>query len=869
MTATLKTVAIKASNSLDFLKHAFRLYESGAPFTVERAGLDLSHYPGLDITERLATSPGGGWGQHAFTPGMSDAPAQILFSSGTEGHPKPIVLSQRNISDVVMRLNAAMEPDESIREYIGVPVTYSFGLGRVRAVSAAGGRFFLPERFDPVEIREMLERGEINAVSAVPTLWRLVLSAPDAIGDAGQAVKWIEIGSQYMSGDEKLALKALFPNARIVQHYGLTEASRSTFLDVSRSDEALLESVGTASPPSEVRIGSKGEICIRGDHVALGVLNDAGGIDAISDSDGWLHTKDEGAIRDGALYYLGRLDDQMNIAGVKLNAENLERAIIDLCGCEGRIAVSSISDPLRGDAALIAVDDSIAERAPLIEKAAELALKASGVDQSGCVRLFPVEAIPVTGTGKIQRRKLRALYDARGEAISAESTSEAPEGRTLTQSEARVAEAWRKVAGARAITRDDTFYDVGGDSLSAVQIGLVMERQFERATVRATLEGRTLSEVAATEDAAGSGDATGAPGTVALPERTTATWSINVTRAIMAIAVMFAHWGPGFFERLGIAEEVTYFLGGFMRMGTEGFATVFRVGLGFFFLPAYGSDPASVHKRLRISFLLVLSGLGLLGAVHLLLLMIEGQAITGLSVARAFYNILAYYVVAFATAGIWLRYLSGGQSVIFRALVVVVLALPVTWAMRAILPDQQLNSILEWPRLMAVAGYSYFQLSALVFGGIAIGHWYSRQDDLHAASRALAVAGACGMALSMIVGLDVLPPNPFATGSSPFFISLLGYVFYFFATVFLVGIFDLLFRHWSGLGSIARAVLQILIVIGGLALPIYAFHGIVIPMKDILLLIGLPSAAALVLPVAAFFAVMVYLGWRLRRMYFG
>ena len=103
----------------------------------------------------------------------------------------------------------------------------------------------------------------------------------------------------------------------------------------------------------------------------------------------------------------------------------------------------------------------------------------------------------------------------------------------------------------------------------------------------------------------------------------------------------------------------------------------------------------------------------------------------------------------------------------------------------------------------------------------------------------------------MIVGLDVLPPNPFATGSSPFFISLLGYVFYFFATVFLVGIFDLLLRHWSGLGSIARAVLQILIVIGGLALPIYAFHGIVIPMKDILLLIGLPSAAALVLPAAA------------------
>lgn len=869
MTAALKTVAIEASNSLDFLKHAFRLYESGTPFTVQRAGLDLSHYPGLEITKRLATASGGGWGQHAFTPGMSDAPAQILFSSGTEGRAKPIVLSQRNISDVVTRLNAAMEPDETIREYIGVPVTYSFGLGRVRAVSAAGGRFFLPERFDPVEIREMLERGEINAISAVPTLWRIVLGAPDAISDAGKAVRWIEIGSQYMSGDEKLAMKALFPNARIVQHYGLTEASRSTFLDVSRSGDALLESVGTASPPSEVRIGNEGEICIRGDHVALGVLNDAGGIDAISDSDGWLHTKDKGAIRDGALYYLGRLDDQMNIAGVNVNAENLERAIIELCGCEGRIAVSSISDPLRGDAALIAFDDSIAERAPLIEKAAELALKASGVDQTGCVRMFAVDSIPLTGTGKIQRRKLSRLYEAQCEAEPAAAGAQVIGDQALSPTETRIAEAWRKVAGATAIASADTFYDVGGDSLSAVQIGLVMERNFDRRTVRATLEGRTLSDVAATEEAAGSGEASVTNGAAALPERTTATWGINVTRAIMAIAVLFAHWGPGFFDRLGLAQEANYYLGGFMRMGTEGFATVFGVGLGFFFLPAYGIDPASVHKRLRISFLLVLSGLGLMGAVHLALLIIEDQTITGLRTAHAFYNILAYYVLAFATAGIWLRYLNGGQSVIFRALAVVVLALPVTWAVRAILPDQQLNSILEWPRLMAVAGYSYFQLSALVFGGIAIGHWYSRQDDLHAASKTLTVAGACGMALSMIIGLDVLPPNPFATGNSPFFLSLLGYVFYFFATVFLVGVFNLVLRHWNRLSRTGRGVLQILIVTGGLALPIYAFHGIVIPLKDIMLNAGLPGGIALVLPLGAFFGVMIYLGWRLRRMYFG
>lgn len=864
MTDKLRTIAIEARNSLDFIDHAFRLYDSGTLFTVQRAGLDLSRYPGLDIAESLLSKPGGGWGKKRFVPGTSDAPAQILFSSGTEGLPKPIVLSQRNISDVVTRLNAALEPDESIREYIGVPVTYSFGLGRVRAVSEAGGRFFLPERFDPVEIREMLERGEINAISAVPTLWRVILSTPDAMGRAGEAVRWIEIGSQYMSGPEKAALRRVFPKARIVQHYGLTEASRTTFLDISNSDEALLESVGTTSAPAAVKIGDEGEICIRGAHVALGILNASGGIDPLTDDLDWLHTKDKGSIRNGQLFYEGRLDDQMNIAGVNVNAENLEQAIVELCNCAGQIAVGSVPDPLRGDAAIVAVHQDIAERAPLIEKAADIALRKFGVNQSGCVHVFGVENIPKTGTGKIQRKKLRALFEEHNQTLpDAEMAShETTEG--MSPAETRIADAWRKVVGQVAIRPSNTFYDVGGDSLSAVQIGLVMENGFTRRAVRATLEGRSLSEVAQAEDI--TDNATPAPD--ALPDRTTATWAINITRGLMALSVMFSHWGPGLFSRLGIGREVDFYLGGIYRMGTEGFASIFGIGLGFFFLPRYVSETAAVNKRLRQSFLLVLSGLTLMAVVHLLRLYILEADIGGLEVAHVFYNILAYYVVAFATAPVWLRYLTAGPRIVPRALIVVVLALPVTWALQAILP-QQLDSLLELPRLLAVAGYSYFKLSALVFSGIALGYWFSRQSSLNEASKALALSGAFGMAISMIVALDVLPPNPFATSSSPFFQSLLGYVFYFSTVVFLVGAFNQILKSWNRMNSLGRGVLQVMIVIGGLALPIYAFHGIVIPLKDILVVLGLPGTIALLLPLGAFFTVMIYLGWRLRRMYFG
>lgn len=861
MSKPLKTIAVDGKNTLGFLDHVFRLFDAGQLFTVQRPGLDLTRYPGLTVTETLAAGSDLGWGQQEFRPGTSDAPAQILFSSGTEGLPKPIVLSQRNISDVVVRLNAAMELDGSVREYVGVPATYSFGLGRIRAVSAVGGKYFLPERFDPIEIREMLERDEINAISAVPTLWRVILQAPDSIGAAGEAVRWIEIGSQYMSGPEKEAMKRLFPNARIVQHYGLTEASRTTFLDIGQSPTTALESVGVATAPAEVRIGSEQEICIRGDHVALGLLGEDGQTLPLTAEDGWLHTKDRGRIDDGLLYYEGRLDDQMNIAGVNLNADNLEQEIVRIADCNGQIGVTRTDDALRGDAVLIAIRADAMDRAPMIEKAAEIAMAKAGVNQPGGVRLFAVDEIPVTGTGKVQRRKIQEMYQAQDQTPDAAVPEMAAD---LSATEERIVAAWRKVVGPVAIGARDTFYDTGGDSLSAVQIGLVMEKEFSRAAVRATLEGQRLCDIAALQDAGGTVQDTRAQ----LPDRTARTWAINVTRGLMVLAVLFSHWGPGLFKRLGVGAEADYVLGWIYVMGTEGFAVIFGIGLAIFFLPGYAENKPAVRRRLRLSFWLVLGGLTLMAGVRLVDIALNGRAITGQIVALAFYNILAYYVLAFLTARYWLDYLSAGKNVILRALIVCVLGLPLFWLAADILPGR-VESLLEWPRMMTLAGYSYFKVSAYVFAGIAVGHWYAQQRDIPRASRTLAMAGVFGMAFSMIVGTDLLPDAPFATRSSPFFGSLLGFVFYFFLVIFLVGAFESLIRRWAGLSGLTRGLLQIMIVIGGLALPIYAFHGVVIPVKDILYILGLPGAVALILPMATFLALMGYFGWRLRRMYFG
>ena len=90
----------------------------------------------------------------------------------------------------------------------------------------------------------------------MPTLWRVLLTHEDTVSsESARNLRWIEIGSQRMTGAEKAELRALFPEALIVRHYGLTEALRTTLLDISEASLDRLDSVGRAEGAVEVGLG--------------------------------------------------------------------------------------------------------------------------------------------------------------------------------------------------------------------------------------------------------------------------------------------------------------------------------------------------------------------------------------------------------------------------------------------------------------------------------------------------------------------------------------------------------------------------------------------------------------------------------------
>ena len=424
-----------------------------------------------NITQIITPTEDRAWMRGRFTPSNESEPAIISFTSGTEGSPKGVILTHNNLADVITRLNCLMQLDDSISEYVGVPVYHSFGFGRCRAVATIGGLFFIPRNgFNPSEISEMLRKGEINAISAVPSLWRVLLANKDVIGNYGRKVHWIEIGSQYMSRLEKEAMKALFPEARIVQHYGLTEASRTTLLQINEVEGHVLESVGQALGDVKVQITTEGQIAILGNHVAHSYLIDGQEV-ALRDDDGWFLTKDLGSIENGYLYYKGRADDVINCSGVKVNPEALETKIYASIGCRSGLAICRKPDSMRGDGFLIAVTKELDVDKQQLQKAVLHALEDQGVNAGNAITIVDVDTLPTTATGKIQRKQLAEWY-----ALQSSDEDQSVNTKNIISTDSSPIQAiFRRILNLSEIQPHDSFVSLGGDSLSYIQFSMQLE----------------------------------------------------------------------------------------------------------------------------------------------------------------------------------------------------------------------------------------------------------------------------------------------------------------------------------------------------------------------------------------------------------
>lgn len=460
-------------NSRSYVEHVFALNEKRRPL-VSFADEEAAKEPvGIVIDLCIVPEAGGGWFNERHELIRDDLPAQVTFTSGTEGKPKGIILTYANLADAAERIIDQMGLTSDVKEYIGIPVTHSFGMARIRVISAVGGRSYLPSRgFDPLELSRMLGAGEVNSLSAVPTLLRILLQRPEVVGEAGKKLRWLEIGSQFMAAAEKRAIRELFPNARIVQHYGLTEASRSTFLQISGAPDELLESVGRAVGKTEVEVSAEGRIRIRGPHVAQWRIEDDH-LQELLEPDGWLLTSDLGHLKNGYLYFDGRADDLINTGGVKINPDMLEAQIGKLLGQGEKVVVAKAPDALRGEGVLVVAESTTLD-VDRLKRASTEALKMLGLDVGEALHVRVVSSIPQTATGKPLRRLLTEEFVLQNEAVRVDlgdhKSSEPRSGDVM--------EFFQHFFPGSKIDSGASFEALGGDSLGYIQFSMGFEDRF-------------------------------------------------------------------------------------------------------------------------------------------------------------------------------------------------------------------------------------------------------------------------------------------------------------------------------------------------------------------------------------------------------
>ncbi len=404
-----------------------------------------------------------------------DDEAYVIFTSGSTGQPKGVVVDHSNLRYHIAA-RKAVYPDNPIDTFLlNLPLHFDGSITVVFCTLATGGTLVLAEKdeaMDPDRLAALIGSAGVTQTAMAPSLWRMILEAasPEQLKTMQLTIVAIEACSVDLVRDhyEKL------PNAPLYNEYGATETT--VWVTAHRCGEDFgepIEPLGRPVAGTRAYVvdrhnrlcppGTMGELIFAGPAIARGYI----GLDeqAVSgfernrfDDDPWFapayRTGDLARFDlGGRLWFHGRADRQ-----VKLNGNRIELGEIEACLASHPAIKEAIVVILEADSGPARLVAHIVAAEPLeqadIRHFLGLHLPAYMIPQA----VLQHESLPRTSTGKIVLSKL-PVPEVR-------TSSEPPEG----ERENALATIWREALGREEIGRHEDFFDLGGDSLTAMLV---------------------------------------------------------------------------------------------------------------------------------------------------------------------------------------------------------------------------------------------------------------------------------------------------------------------------------------------------------------------------------------------------------------
>lgn len=339
--------------------------------------------------------------------------AVILYTSGTSGRPKGVMLSHANVRTNV-RQATAWARFSAADSAVGVlPQFHVFGLVVLTLLPLTiGCKVIFTARFMPKRIIELIRHHRPTVMFAIPSMYNAFLAVKDSDADDFRSLRYVVSGAEPLPDAVTTGFRERF-GVQINEGYGMTETSCVTHW--CRPEEHRDHSVGKTLPwmttrivsPDEVDLppGRDGEIRVGGPNIMQGYYKRPEETAAAFDEQGFLRTGDIGRIDDdGFLYITGRLKEMMIIGGENVFPREIEE-VINKHPSVGASAVVGARDPSRGEVPVAFVE--MKEGHAFNETSLRSHCRSFLAQYKVPREIILVEKLPRTPTGKILRRLLK------------------------------------------------------------------------------------------------------------------------------------------------------------------------------------------------------------------------------------------------------------------------------------------------------------------------------------------------------------------------------------------------------------------------------------------------------------------------------
>ena len=528
-------IGLEGPRSMDSVVGMLGILKAGAAYVP----IDVTMPFGMDLKIVAGSEKPPGWHEGKFVsiPDASptgvpvlplaccgDAPAYIMFTSGSTGAPRSVVIPHVAVTRLVTGQDfAKMTADQTW--LLHSPLTFDASTLEIWAPLCHGGRLVIA----PTVIPSLDELGEAITCHGVTALWLtsgmfrlMVEQRPEYLGTLQQLLT----GGDVVPVASVQRLRGMFPNLRIINGYGPTENTTFTCCQVIEDSDLQRRSIPIGKPIRGTSVyvmddrdvicprGVPGELCAGGAGLALGYLNapeDTRQRFVLHPGLGRLYRTGDlcRVLPDGRIEFLGRLDRQVKVSGVRIEPAFIEQQIESIADVK-MAAVVARADA-SGDKILTAYVVLASNR--LAISVEEIRRQAAAILPQ---MLMPshwalLEKMPLTANGKIN-------FDA----LPAFSPRQSPTVRPpASDNEKLVASIWHDILGLEALDVGADFFALGGHSLAALRIlALIKERSGASLSVAQFFYDPTLRGIAeAIEFSTTSGPAMVAEDGIVIPLR--------------------------------------------------------------------------------------------------------------------------------------------------------------------------------------------------------------------------------------------------------------------------------------------------------------------------------------------------------------